>query len=252
MRLIDSLFTSRRGTSESSHGNSTHQLIADQVELSNWMEIADWVSDPIVPIVCTECLQPGCGFQGLAHVIETDDQVVWMKPFGLSSDRYYCQEIENHQMIRETMIIPREIWDAVAIEHPELPHFDRIFQVTNIDIYYLWIQNLPSFLQQGFRSWIPAGIPTVLASLEENCVASDPLELDSAMQSVREMLSSPPETADPMQGSLRRLEELDLPINTFYFDLEGYPEWRSFALDEHRSFIFDNEWVLFPGEDTAC
>jgi hypothetical protein len=247
MKLIDSLFTSRRGTSESSHGISTHQLIADEVELSNWIEIADWVSDPIVPFVCTECFQPGCAFHGLAHVIETDDQVVWMKPYGLSSDRYFCEEIDNDQMIRETMIFPRKIWDAVAIDHPELPHFDRIFQVTNIDLYYLWIQNLPSFLQQGFRSWTREGLPTAFARLEENCVAGDPVELDSALKIVREMLLSCPEIPELMRGSLRRMDDLDLPVQTFYFDLEGYPEWKAFVLDENRALILGNEWVLFPG-----
>lgn len=223
-----------------------HRLIANEIELSNSIEMAIWNSDPVMPQVCLECRSPVCCLSGLAHVVRTDDQIIWTKPYRLVDERYFTEAIDYYHLIGEELIIPLEMWDEVASEHAELPFSAEISRISTIDLYHLWVANLPSFLIAEFRQRTRAGLPTTLARLEENCVANDPIELDSALQSVREMLSSPPETADPMQGSIRRLEELDLPINTFYFDLEGYPEWRSFALDEHRSFIFDNKWVLFP------
>ena len=56
------------------------KLFADGVMLSNSIEFAEWRGDLVEPMVCESCWSPGCAMAGLASIVRTSDQLIWLAP----------------------------------------------------------------------------------------------------------------------------------------------------------------------------
>ncbi len=215
------------------------RLLADNVELSNCIKLAEWDTDPINPILCDECWHSGCGANGMAHVFRTETQLIWMPPYSTSRSWPELDDIQKYYGIRETYLFYAQDWEKLSLSNALLPKLDVFPIVTNHDLYHLWMQERPDFAVQSRYE-------TFYRHLQRHVVASHPLELEDAINviaSKERELSNPPV---PQVGSFLTINEVDDEFNMLYFDGDGLQEFVTFTSATPHRLVIGGKYVLLP------
>ncbi len=207
------------------------RLLGDDVELCNSIEHADWLSDPVIPFVCDQCWNRGCGAHGIAHLVRTTTDLLWMPPYASSRVGPPWDEGEEHPSICDAYLINAEEWERIRKDVAHLPAFDSFSTLTNHDLIHLWLQQRPPF-------GVPSQYETFRRHLRQRVIASHPLEIEAALQwitSFVDELASPPVT---QHGCFTPISAASDEFNSLYFDGEGLQEWVAFAAAApHRPVI---------------
>lgn len=213
------------------------RLKCGELELSNCIEFTDWERDPLEPIVCTICGTSGCGPSHLIHLVRTENQLLWMRPY--ESDRYWVEaELESHS-IADTLMIHRADWDEIAQQSHHLPKFESIRRISSRDLLELWRQQLPPCIK-------PRNGDSYPRHFLMNCIASHPRELDDAMQLAFPLLEGNFGSDSPLAGEFLEVHSADERVQTFYFDAEPFTEWRAFLCEPPHQLVIANRWLLQP------
>jgi hypothetical protein len=219
------------------------KLIAQGVTLSNSIEYANWVADPVEPIVCELCWDATCARAGLARVRRLDDQLVWVPPRPKDVDEFWRDVLTEANFIREPVLIPGQTWEALREKFPRLPAAESYPRATAGDIATLWVRGMPN----AVRPPEVAGVVDRLSS----ALASDPLDLDPAREVIRSMVGWAQRTLnEPVQGRIVRTLNCGVPVNTLYFDGPIIVEWAAFLVGRDNSFTVGEDWVFIPGESS--
>lgn len=211
------------------------RLKCDGIELSNSIECADWKSDPINLIVCETCLDLD-GWCQLAHLVRTDDQLLWMQPYysripGLALDDLDRRSVEN------SILMDRALWDEVSWQFDDMPGFDTVRRITRRDLHHLWKQQLPAYVPRGLSS-------SQRLEFYRMCLASHPLEGPSAIDLALEMLDAPEPPEEPLSGVFVPVDPNSSDFQSYYFDGDQVSEWRAFTSCCPRKLVVANQWVL--------
>lgn len=215
------------------------RLLADDVELSNCIKFAEWDTDPINPILCSECLIPECGANGMAHVFRTETELIWMPPYQSWRSWPEWDEIELFRSIRETYLFRATEWKRLCQSNSLLPPFESFPVVTNHDLYHLWLQQRPDFA-------IPSRYESFHHHLQRHVVASHPLEIQPAfdvISSKKDEMNSP---AIPQAGSFVPISEITEEFNSLYFDGDGLQEFITFTVAAPHRLVIGGQYVLLP------
>lgn len=205
-----------------------------EIEISNCIDLADWTSAPVVPMVCETCGEAHC-FGWNAHVVRTETQLLWMPAFNGTS--MHAVEDQHYYSINEAFLIDFDDWEATQEYQRNMPPFGSFPVITNHDLYHLWLQHRPKFaLPDAYHTWDQ--------HLQQQCVASHPYDLDEARAIVavlESVLDSPPVE---QQGSFQRVKVDAESFNTFYFEGEGTPEFPAFSTDKPHRLLIDGEYIF--------
>src|SRR5262249_6629870 len=97
------------------------KLIAGGFMLSNSIEYANWVADPIEPIVCEGCWNPGCSWAGLTRVVRVNDHLLWLRPSLNDIEASWREQLTETNFIRQAVLMPTTTWERLRRKFPELP-----------------------------------------------------------------------------------------------------------------------------------
>ncbi len=210
-------------------GPTWTRLIANGTELSNSLERADWLTDPVQLTVCDICGQTSCGGT-FARIVRLADQLLWLPVRSRDVDSGF----HDSSFLRKGVLMPVATWEGLRENAPRLPPASHYAKATRNDIATLWLNEIP---EKG-RIRELRDIHTLMRS----ALASDPLDLEPATLSVSclidWLLAAPNEPAD---GHLVRTETCAAAVNSFYFD--GF-EWPSLLAGMEHSLVFGNEWAF--------
>lgn len=205
--------------------------------LSNSVENADWSSDPVCPWACWDCEQAWCAQVCLSRVVRTQDQLLFMRPYRKSAS---CDPGDNdvhHKLLPDSLLIPVGDWNRVARSIDALPGFESFPQITNHDVFHLWLQHRPGFAIESLHGG------TFLDHFQANCLASHPLEVAPALQVLAEHQSALENEPIPLSGTLVEVTPDPQAFNTFYFDFETTPELIAFGVCE-QNLLIDQRFIL--------
>lgn len=211
------------------------RLKCDQIELSNCVEFTDWDRDPLEPIVCEVCGTSGCGPAGIAHLVRTDNQLLWMQPY----DSFYYEteaDLKNHS-IADTVMINRAEWDWIASQSSHLPQFESIRRINSLDLLQLWRQQLPNCVK-------PMHGDSYARHFRMNCIAGHPLDLDAALPILLPLHECRHEFEEPLLGEFIEIEPADESVQSFFFDDDTFAEWRAFSIKPPHDLVIASRWVL--------
>lgn len=132
--------------------------------LSNSVENADWHSDPVCPWACWDCHQAWCAQACLSRVVQTTSQLVFMPPYRNTA---LCDPDSNANLLPEALMISVRQWDRIRRHTPALPAKDSFPQITNHDLFHLWLQHRPQCAIEG-------PYDSLIEHFRSSCVASHP------------------------------------------------------------------------------
>ena len=198
--------------------------------LSNSVENADRQSDPVCPWACWDCQQAWCAQVCLSRVVRTDSQLIFMPPYRANEFCDPTDDDSSHKLLPEALIVPIGRWDAIGRQTPALPNSDSFPQITNHDLFHLWLQHRPPFAVEGPYA-------TLTEHFLANCVASHPLELDHAVKWLHDCRSSLQNEPVFLRGSLASVAPEPENFNTFYFDSDTIPELIAFRISDMQPLI---------------
>lgn len=212
------------------------RLKCNEIELSNSIEFADWQEDPVIPLVCSECRTAGCGACRLAHLVRTDDQLLWLQAYYAEIIGVPSEELDDRS-ITDSVLMGGSQWDELCAQFDQLPRFDSIRRITNRDLWTLWRQQQPNCVKRGLHE-------TNARHLREKCLASHPLDLEDAMPIVLPMLDNPDRSTEPIEGRFELIDRDRDGIQAFYFDDDDFSEWLAFTSEPPHQPIIANRWIL--------
>lgn len=200
--------------------------------LCNSVEHASWVTDPVAPWACWHCGQAwGCCAGGLAHVVRTDRELVWMPPY-YSTDNYDPRDSESFGTpIDFAVIISRDSWDTLAQSVKGMPNSSLFPAITNHDLVQLWLQERPDCA-------VPRHAESFVNHLCKQAVASHPLEIADAIAAIERVLDELAHPARELSGVQFRSLPADADeYNTMYFFSDQYTEFISTLVQSGRPVI---------------
>ncbi|MCA9063706.1 MAG: hypothetical protein KDA96_11625 [Planctomycetaceae bacterium] len=103
----------------------------------NSVEHADWRSDPVAPWTCWDCEQAWCCQHGLARVVTTDCDLLWMAPYFSTQDLNPFSQLRPEQFIDRGALIPRKTWDMLADDIPGMPRSQAFPRMTSHNLIHL-------------------------------------------------------------------------------------------------------------------
>ena len=198
--------------------------------LSNSVENADWQSDPVCPWACWDCQQAWCAQVCLSHVVRTDSQLIFMPPYRANESCDPTDDDSLHKLLPEALIVPKRRWDEIGRQTPALPNSNSFPQITNHDLFNLWLQHRPPFAVEGPYA-------TLIEHFRANCVASHPLELDHAVEWLHDCQSSLQNEPVFLRGRLTSVAPEPKNFNTFYFDSDTISELIAFRVSDMQPLI---------------
>jgi hypothetical protein len=202
--------------------------------LCNSVSDADWYSDPVAPWACWHCGQAWCCQDGLARIVKTTTQVVWIAPYYSAIPHIPFARLSKAQFLEHVVIISRDKWDEVAESLPKMPPSDSFPTITNHDIINAFLQLRPSCAIEN--QW-----DTFIHHLSTNAIASHPFDLPKAVALVSKLLIAleQPAIVQP-HGCFRPLPSNPDSYNTLYFHDESYTEFITSMSDSSEQPVLGN------------
>jgi hypothetical protein len=112
--------------------------------LCNSITHANRDSDPVAPWACWHCGQAwGCCQHGLARVVTTDRQLVWMGPYYSTERSNPFECLTQKQFIDRAALISRDTWNEMADSTDGMPRSESFPRITNHDVIHLGLQQRP-------------------------------------------------------------------------------------------------------------
>ena len=204
--------------------------------LSNSVENADWKSDPVCPWACWDCQQAWCAEVCLSRVVRTDSQLIFMPPYRANELCDPASGDSSHKLLPESLIIPIRRWDEISGQVHDLPNSNSFPQITNHDLFHLWLQHRPSFaIEEPYVS--------LTEHFRANCIASHPVDVDHALQWLNDRQLSLQNEPVIQTGSLNSVAPEPESFNTFYFDSDSIAELIAFRVSDMQPLI-DGRYIL--------
>jgi hypothetical protein len=198
------------------------------VEITNSLEWAYWLENPVQVILCDACGTEACASGGYVHVSRLPRHVLWSAP-----------QAEPDEVLRflhrlGALAIPIETWNEWSTTIHELPHADRLAPANYAAIADAWILG-------------PArSTDTILAHLQERLQGGDTLEKEPAIALVEQTLTWLRTNAQTsFDRPLVALEEVGARLETLYFDGPAELDWPAFAFTASDPYIvLDREHLV--------
>lgn len=217
------------------------KLYADGILLSNSIEFANWIADPVEPIVCEACWNSACSRSGLARIVRIGNYLLWLPPRLSDIDGFWAKMLTDDNLIAQTVLMPIEVWNDLRKKFQHLPAAEHYGIASRADLGVLWLSEMP----EAIRS---RDLNAIDGRLRES-LASDPLDLGMAKEIIKSMvdwiLQGPRLTAN---GRILRTQSSGHPINTIYFDGPEYAEWHAFLVECTLGFAFGKEWAFMNND----
>ncbi|MAG92883.1 MAG: hypothetical protein CMJ48_03950 [Planctomycetaceae bacterium] len=216
------------------------KLFANGQLLSNSIEYANWNADPTKLWVCEQCWSSGCSGSGLTRIVRLSSQVLWLRP---RLEHIDTDWLDESSFIPTPLLMPRRGWDQLSNEFSEVPAFEELQRPTKIDLFTLWIEEMPD----DVRTLLPhdgLGIDNLSRTLRRNTLATDPLSFSDSVSVIERIVEAANEDpASQFEGDLLPIDKTTEPITSLFFDGPLVPEWRAFTTPGH-DLVIGNQWVL--------
>jgi hypothetical protein len=213
------------------------RLRAGGLELSNSIEYANWGADPVEPIVCESCWDATCSRAGLARIVLLAGQVLWLKPSLQDIDEFWRGTLNEGNFIQEAVVFSLATWESLRQQFARLPTPQSMPRPTRNDIAGLWLNEMPRAIRVRALDQ--------LDSLLRSALASGPMDLDPARETVRSIcrwINSAP--SEHVVGRVVRTDAVHGQLNTFYFDIPPAEDWSAFAVGRDRCLGLSEGWIF--------
>ncbi len=208
--------------------------------LSNSIEYANWVANPVEPIVCELCWSAGCAQAGLARIVRVSDKMLWLPPRLCDMDAFLRDLIGEDNFIRESILMPIGTWDGLREKFQKLPAAQTYPQITRRDIATVWLAEMPEAVRVAELGGLALRLTEFLAS--------DPLDPEPARETVQSMVEWIFQSPDlPVEGQILPSHGYEAEVNTFYFDGPPFHQWRAFVVGFANSFALGDDFVFVSG-----
>lgn len=217
------------------------KLIAGGVVLSNSIERADWLADPVQAIVCDHCGLAMCARIGLARIVRLADYLLWLPPRLPDVPDRRRGGLSEMNLISATVMMRKATWDSLRERFPNLPASEYYPQAIRRDLGQVWLGEMPAAVRVKELNGLTRGLREVLAS--------NPLDLDRARELIQRTVGWVIQGLDePVHGQVATVQECGGAINTFYFDGPPFSEWPAFVMGRDNSFVLGEDFVFIPDE----